>query len=96
MMELKHVGGIFVGRGMSRAFQRAKERENRTPDELVMDKTKISRSLELQVSDVRKRTDVQSSDVQSGSEIRKFYFVGWFRSSRKLRTSGRSGGSERP
>ena len=37
-------GSIFVGRGMSRAFQRAKERENLTPDELVMAETKISRS----------------------------------------------------
>ena len=35
-MESNDVGGIFVGRGMSRAFQRAKERENQTPDVEVM------------------------------------------------------------
>ena len=44
LMESKHVCGIFVGRGMSRAFERAKERENRTPDELVMAETKFERS----------------------------------------------------
>ena len=52
-MESKDVGGIFVGRGMSRASKRAKERQNRSSDELVMDKTKISRSQYLQVTDVR-------------------------------------------
>ena len=41
-MESKDVGGIFVGMGMSRAFQRAKEGENHTPNELVMAETKIS------------------------------------------------------
>ena len=39
MMESNDVGGIFVGWGMSIASKRAKERQNRTPDELVMDKT---------------------------------------------------------
>ena len=39
LMESNGDGGIFVGRGMSRAFQRAKEPENWTSDELVMDKT---------------------------------------------------------
>ena len=38
-MESNDDGSIFVGRGMSIASQRAKERENRTLDELVMDKT---------------------------------------------------------
>ena len=38
-MESNGVGGIFVGRGMSRASKRAKERQNRSSDELVMDKT---------------------------------------------------------
>ena len=71
-MESKDVGGIFVGRRMSRASKRAKERQNQSSDELVMDKTKISRSLKLQVTDVRKRTDVQGPDVWAGSEIRKF------------------------
>ena len=43
-MNSNGVGSIFVGRGMSRAFQRAKERENQTPDELVMAKTKFERN----------------------------------------------------
>ena len=38
-MEFNGDGGIFVGWGMSIASKRAKERQNRTPDELVMDKT---------------------------------------------------------
>ena len=38
-MESNDVGGIFLGRGMSRASKRAKERQNWTPDELVMGKT---------------------------------------------------------
>ena len=59
-------------RGMSRASKRAKERPNRSSDELVMAKTKISRNQYLQVTDVRKRTDVRSSDVRPGSEIHKF------------------------
>ena len=70
-MESNDVGGIFVGRGMSIASKRAKERQNRSSDELVMDKTKISRSLKLQVTDVRKWTDVRSPDVREGSEICK-------------------------
>ena len=53
LMESNDVGGIFVGWGMSIASKRAKERRNRSSDELVMDKTKISRSGNLQVSDVR-------------------------------------------
>ena len=32
--------GIFLGWGMSIASKRAKERQNRSSDELVMDKTK--------------------------------------------------------
>ena len=38
-MESNGVGGIFVQLGMSIASQRAKERQNRTSDELVMLKT---------------------------------------------------------
>ena len=95
-MESNDVGGIFVGMGMSRASKRSKKRQYRSSDELVMNKTKISRSWYLQVSDVRKWTDVRSPDVRSGSEIRKFCSVGWFRSSGKLRMSGRPGGSGRP
>ena len=52
-MESKDVGGIFVGRRMSRALKRAKERQNRSSGELVMAETKISRSQFLQVADVR-------------------------------------------
>ena len=70
LMESNDVDGIFVGRGMLRASKRAKEGQNWSSDELVMDKTKISRSLKLQVTDVRKRTDVRSPDVRSGTEIR--------------------------
>ena len=36
LMDSNGDGSIFVGRGMSRDSKRAKERENRTPDELVM------------------------------------------------------------
>ena len=38
-MDSNGVGGIFVGWGMSIASKRAKERQNRTLDELVMVKT---------------------------------------------------------
>ena len=38
-MESNDVGVIFLGWGMSIASKRAKERQNRTPDELVMVKT---------------------------------------------------------
>ena len=53
MMESNDVGGIFVGWGMSRASKRAKERQNRTPDELVMAETKFERNQFLEVTDVR-------------------------------------------
>ena len=43
-MESNDVGGIFVGWGMSIASKRAKERQNRSSDELGMAETKISRS----------------------------------------------------
>ena len=65
-MESKDVGGTFVGRRMSRASKRAKERQNRSSDELVMAETKISRSQFLQVADIRKWTDVRSPNVRSG------------------------------
>ena len=58
-MVLNGVGGIFVERGMSRASKRAKEDQNRSSDELVMSETRISRSGNLQVTDVRKRSDVR-------------------------------------
>ena len=50
-MDSTDVGGIFVGRGMSRASKRAKERQNRSSDELVMAETKINRSQFLQVAE---------------------------------------------
>ena len=57
-MEPNDVCGIFVGWGMSIASKQAKERQNQSSGELVMDETKSSRSLKLQVTDVRKWTDV--------------------------------------
>ena len=71
-MESNCVGGIFVGRGMSRASKRAKERENRSLDELVMAERTFERNQFLQVTDVRTRSDVRGPDVRAGSEIRKF------------------------
>ena len=71
-MESNDVGGIFVGWGMSRASKRAKERQNRSSDELVMAETRISRSQNLQVTDVRKWTDVRGVGRPERSEIRKF------------------------
>ena len=67
-MESNCVCGIFVGWGMSIASKRAKERQNRSSDELVMDKTKISRSGKLHVTDVRKWMDVRSPNVRSGQK----------------------------
>ena len=52
---------------MSRASKRAKERQNRSLDELVMAETKISRSQFLQVADVRKWTDVRSGRKSADS-----------------------------
>ena len=51
---------------MSRATKRAKEHKNRSSDELVMAETKISRSLKLQVTDVRKGRMSGPSDVRKG------------------------------
>ena len=45
-------GSIFVGRGMSIASKRAKERQKQTPDELVMDKTVKWGRLKSQGSDI--------------------------------------------
>ena len=63
-MEENDVGGIFVGRGMSIASKRAKERQNRSSDKLVTDKTKISRSQYLQVTDIREGRMSGASDVR--------------------------------
>ena len=65
-MDANGVGSIFVGRGESIDSKRAKERQNRSSDELVMDKTKMSRSLKLQVTDVRKGRMSGASDVRKG------------------------------
>ena len=48
VMESNDVGGIFVGWGMSIASKRAKERQKRTLDELVMGKTVKLRTLKLE------------------------------------------------
>ena len=95
-MESKDVGGIFVGRRMSRAFQRAKERQNRSSDELVMDETNFERSQFLQVADVRKWTDVRSTDVRSGRKSSNFSSGLGFQSSGRGRMSGGSWGFGRP
>ena len=71
-MESNGVGGIFLGWGMSIASKRAKERQNRSSDELVMAETKFERNQFLQVTDVRTRLDVRGPDVREGSEIHKF------------------------
>ena len=42
-----------MGWGMSIASKRAKERQNRTPDELVMDKTVKRENLKSQGPDIR-------------------------------------------
>ena len=63
-MESNDVGGIFVRRGMSIASKRAKERQNRSSDELVMDETRISQSQNLHIVDARKWTDVRWPDVR--------------------------------
>ena len=77
-MESNYDGGIFVGWGMSRASKRAKERQNRSSDELVMDKTKISRSLKLQVTDVRKRRMSGASDVRESRKSVNFILLAGF------------------
>ena len=94
-----------MGRGMSRASKRAKEHQNRSSDELVMAKTRISRSQYLQVTDVREGRMSGASDVRenrksvnlvrvkgSGRPERSDarLFLG-LRTSVKLRSSGGSG-----
>ena len=69
-MESNGYGSIFVGRGMSRAFQQAKDRENRTSDELVIAETKISRSGYLHVADVwKKRTSDRRTSGRVGNPL---------------------------
>ena len=63
-MESNDVGGIFVGRRMSRASKRAKERRKRTPDELVMAKTKILHCQFQGYPDIRE--EVRLIRVRSG------------------------------
>ena len=45
MMKSNDGGCIFVGSGMAIASKRAKERQKRTPDELVMAETRIQPSV---------------------------------------------------
>ena len=54
---------------MSRAFQRAKERKNRTLDELVMDKTVKQGWLRCQVPDIRARAGNPGPDVQNRADL---------------------------
>ena len=72
-MESNDVGGIFVGRGLSIASKRAKERQKRSSDELVMAETKFQRSQSLQVADVRKWMDVRSPDVRRARKSANFH-----------------------
>ena len=51
---------------MSRVSNRAKERQNRSSDELVMAETRISRSQYLQVTDVRKGRMSGASGIREG------------------------------
>ena len=53
LMESNDIGSIFVGWGMSIASKRAKERQKRTPVELVMHKTVKRGKLKSQGSDIR-------------------------------------------
>ena len=85
-MESNDVGGIFVGRGMSRASKRAKECQNRSSDELVMAETRISRSQNLQVTDVRKGRMSGALDVR---ESRKSVNLARVRCSGRLEKVGR-------
>ena len=90
-MESNGDGSMFLW-GMSIASKRAKERQNRSSVELVVDKTKISRSLKLQVTDVREgRKSVNSVRVRcsgrpekvgrpvlrGGPDVRKSSVVQW-------------------
>ena len=60
-------GSIFVGWGMSIASKRAKERQKRTPDELVMHKTVKRGRLKSQGPDIRPFSDVQKPvDINFG------------------------------
>ena len=88
---------VFFWEGGCQELQkRAKERQNRSSDELVMAKTRISRSQYLHVTDVRERTDVRGPDVWRARKSVNLARVRVFRSSGKLQTSSRSGGSGRP
>ena len=71
---------------MSIASKRAKERQNRSSDELVMDKTKISRNLKLHITDVRKGRMSGASDVR---ESRKSVNLVRVRGSGRLEKVGR-------
>ena len=70
-MESNCVGGIFVGWGMSITSKRAKERQKRTPDELVMGKTVKLGTLKLGGAVVPLGWAVVPLMVLSGSTARK-------------------------
>ena len=55
LMESNGYGGISMGRGMTRAFQRAKEREKRTPDVEDMAETVKRERLNSQGPDIQGR-----------------------------------------
>ena len=57
---------VFLGEG---------GRQNRSSAELVMEETRIRRSQYLQVTDVRKWTDVWSPDVRSGQKSANFWWI---------------------
>ena len=70
-MESNCVGGIFVGWGMSIASKRAKERQNRSSDELVMGKTVKLRMLKLGGAVVPLGWAVVPLEVLIGSTARR-------------------------
>ena len=71
MIESSDVGGIFVGWGMSIASNRAKERQNRSSDELVMGKTVKVETLKLGGVVVPLERAVVLLEVLSGSTARR-------------------------
>ena len=63
---------FFVGRGMSKDSKRAKERQNRSSDELVMAETKFERSQFFTSSGRPEMDGCPVAGRPVGSEIRKF------------------------
>ena len=65
---VKRCWWYFCGKGGVKSFKRAKERQNRSSDELVMAETRISRSQNLQVTDVRKGRMSGASDARKSQK----------------------------